>query len=83
MDGFSDEFKAIRAERDRLVDLASCMYQAAGAFNFPELWLDVCNAAQNGEDFSTDGLLPIMPTMKQLADLHLEIDESEARANRG
>lgn len=46
-------------EVERLRGLAATCYAGLGAeCDLPEQWLDVLNAAANGEPFSTEGLLP-------------------------
>lgn len=46
-------------EVERLRELAATCYAGLGAeCDLPEAWLDVLNAAANGEPFSTEGLLP-------------------------
>uniref|UniRef100_C5CJN9 Uncharacterized protein n=1 Tax=Variovorax paradoxus (strain S110) TaxID=543728 RepID=C5CJN9_VARPS len=46
-------------EIERLRALAATCYAGLGAeCNLPERWLDVLNAAANGEPFDTEGLLP-------------------------
>lgn len=51
------------AEVARLRELAATCYAGLGAeCDLPEQWLDVLNAAANGEPFATDGLLPFTAT---------------------
>jgi hypothetical protein len=47
------------SEIERLRALAATCYAGLGAeCNLPEAWLDVLNAAANGEPFDAEGLLP-------------------------
>lgn len=54
-----DEKDKMQVEIEKLRQLASTCYAGLGGeCNLPEAWLDVLNKAANGEDFSTEGLLP-------------------------
>lgn len=45
----------------RLRELAACCYAGLGAeCNLPDNWLNVLQAAAEGNPFTTDGLLPYM-----------------------
>lgn len=53
------ELRRLHAQVEALQGLAATCYAGLGAeCNLPENWLDVFNAAANGEPFSTEGLLP-------------------------
>lgn len=54
-------------EMTDLRGLAATCYAGLGAeHNLPETWLDVLNAAANGDDFTTAGLLPYTPNVDHL-----------------
>lgn len=54
-----DEKDKMQVEIDKLRQLAATCYAGLGGeCNLPEAWLDALNKAANGEDFSTEGLLP-------------------------
>lgn len=54
-----DENDKMQVEIEKLRQLASTCYAGLGGeCNLPEAWLDALNKAANGEDFSTEGLLP-------------------------
>lgn len=53
------EVEALRAEVGGLRSLAAAAYQAAGAHDWPQAWLDALSNAASELPFSTDGLLPM------------------------
>jgi hypothetical protein len=73
-DGFDEIESALRKmpdEVERLRGLAATCYAGLGAeCNLPEPWLDVLNAAANGDPFDTEGLLPFIATDSPAAQAH-------------
>ena len=60
----SSELRRLDAENKALRGLAAACYAGLGVeCNLPENWLDALNAAANGEEFDTEGLLPFIATV--------------------
>lgn len=67
-DEAADRIEQLEATVEALMDLAGHAYIFCGVHDAPEQWLDVMFAGANGDDFTTEGLLPYTPPADPLVE---------------